>query len=232
MRFFYSNDIVGSKVHFSAEECQHLLKSMRVREGDTLHVLDGQGKTYTCMASDVSKRRVEAIIQSTQQHERDDCLLTIAIAPTKNAGRFETFVEKATELGVHAIIPLLSSRSEKPKIKQERLLRIAVSAIKQSGNPFLPEISELQSFEDLVKMDNHFEQKFIAHCNSADLPWLKNHMKTEGHQLVMIGPEGDFTLDEVQLAKRCGYKEISLGKRRLRTETAGIVVSTLYSLIN
>lgn len=232
MRFFYSNDIVGSKVHFSAEESQHLLKSMRVRAGDILHVLDGKGKIYTCIASDVTKRSVEATVQSTQQHERDHSLLTIAIAPTKNAGRFETFVEKATELGVHAIIPLLSNRSEKPKIKQERLLRIAVSAIKQSGNPFLPEISELQSFEDVMKMDNNFEHKFIAHCNTAGLPWLKDHMKQKGHQLVMIGPEGDFTLEEVELAKRCGCKEISLGKRRLRTETAGIVVSALYSLIN
>ena len=232
MRYFYSDDIVDAQVRFSAEECQHLLKSMRVREGDLLYVLDGKGNSYTCIASGVTKRHVEATVQSTQLHPKNDCLLTIAIAPTKNAGRFETFVEKATELGVHAIIPLLSSRSEKSKIKQERLLRIAISAIKQSGNPFLPEISGPQLLEDLVKMENNCGQKFIAHCNTTDLPLLKDRMRQGGHQLVLIGPEGDFTVQEVELAKDHGFEEISLGKRRLRTETAGIVVSALYSLLN
>ncbi len=232
MRFFYSDDIIDSKVHFSAEECQHLLKSMRVREGDILHVLDGKGNTYTCVASDVSKRSVQALVQSSQRHEKVHSLLTIAIAPTKNVSRFETFVEKATELGVDGIIPLVSRRSEKSKIKKERLHRIAVSAIKQSGNPFLPDISGPQSFEDLMKMENNFDQKFIAHCNTAGLPLLKDRMQHNGHHLVLIGPEGDFTMDEVELAKRTGCEEISLGKRRLRTETAGIVVSALYSLKN
>ncbi|MEN8116270.1 MAG: RsmE family RNA methyltransferase, partial [Bacteroidota bacterium] len=155
----------------------------------------------------------------------------IVIAPTKNIDRFEWFLEKCTEIGIDEITPILSEHSERKVIKPGRLEKIVVSAMKQSVKAYLPKLNELTSFNDLVKTSDA-PAKFIAHCNGGEKPHLKNNIEPGKNVLILIGPEGDFSPAEVELAKENGFKEISLGTSRLRTETAGVVACHIVNLIN
>lgn len=232
MRYFYSNQILDDRIDFEQEEAMHIIKSMRRRSGERIEVLDGLGHHYTCILQLEGRNNAWGQIVEKRQLASDRYQLHLALAPTKNQARFETFVEKATELGVHAITPVLSAKSEKPKIKADRLARITISAIKQSGNGYLPRVNPTVRFADFMDQVASKECKFIAHCHTSGLPHLGTLITPQTDGVVMIGPEGDFSLEEVLLAKEKGFTEISLGSRRLRTETAGILVSALYSIEN
>ena len=230
MRFFFAERIEGDEVFFDKAEVLHIRKSLRKKIGDTIHVLDGRGSKYQCRivedGSDFSARIDEVTFCPPSPYR-----LSIAIAITKQVQRFEWFVEKAVELGISEIIPLVSARTEKARLKVERLRRIAISACKQSGNPHLPSIVPPSTLEAVID-SFHSDSGYIAHCEKNDLPYLGDVVTPNEKSLVLIGPEGDFTREEIRKAVQSGLREISLGNLRLRTETAGIYVTSLFANIN
>ncbi|NND31456.1 MAG: RNA methyltransferase, partial [Saprospiraceae bacterium] len=157
--------------------------------------------------------------------------LHLAIAPPKNPSRFEWMVEKITELGIDAITPIVTGRSEKFRLKQDRLQKIAISALKQSGNSFLPTINKVTHFGEVIPLLTNYNNKFIAHCQTEGLPHLAGYSLGSHETVILIGPEGDFTLDEIDLAVKAGFTAVSLGNSRLRTETAGFYVTTLHNIL-
>jgi 16S rRNA (uracil1498-N3)-methyltransferase len=171
------------------------------------------------------------VIEKHENYHKMPYFLHIAIAPTKNIERLEWFLEKSTEIGISEITPLLCEHSERKIVKNDRLERVIISAAKQSVKAFFPKLNSLQEFNLLVtsKFDG---EKYIAHCNKQDLPLLKNVISLKGKSLILIGPEGDFSPKEVSFALENGFKEISLGTSRLRTETAGIVACDTVSILN
>ncbi|NND07993.1 MAG: 16S rRNA (uracil(1498)-N(3))-methyltransferase [Saprospiraceae bacterium] len=230
MRYFFAQRVQGDQVFFDKAEIMHISKSLRKSAGDKIHVLDGEGSKYLC-------RIVEDEKNLTVRIQQSECCaplpyqLTMAIGITKQTQRFEWFVEKAVELGVSKIIPMRTDRGEKMRLKVDRLQRIAVSACKQSGNPYLPKIDAPANLTTVLDQDDG-STGYIAHCEKSDLPYVGDLISAGGRSLVLIGPEGDFTQQEIQMALAAGMQEISLGTLRLRTETAGIYVTTLFANIN
>ncbi len=231
MQFFFANKIEGSTIYFDAAETVHLQKSLRKRAGDEVTVLDGEGNIYQCgLLKD--GRQIVADIRRQKHLPRDPARLHVAMAPTKNMSRFEWFVEKATELGISEITPLVTNRTERNKINKDRLRRIAISALKQSGSAWLPVLHELTPLAEFLKRDMVFDQKWIAHCLEGERRLLSRVLQPQLSTLLLIGPEGDFDLDEVKLVLENHFGEISLGRQRLRTETAGIFVTCLFNMVN
>jgi len=232
MNLFYREDISSSLIELDAEESRHCIKVLRLHTGNTIHVTDGKGNVAEAIIVDDSIRNcsVEIIGREKKTNERD-YHLSIAIAPVKNHDRIEWFVEKATEIGVDKIIPLICSHSERRTVKAERLKNISIAALKQSQKFLLPEISESVLFDEFVKVNNH-GQKFICTCEAEQSNHLKNLCKPKQIYTILIGPEGDFSPDEIKLALENNFTETSLGTTRLRTETAGIIICSLCSFIN
>ncbi len=224
MKRFYTTDIALPYCFLHEEEAAHCIKVLRGRVGDKVEILDGNGKCYAGEISDIGKKEVQITITDTllEVRERPN-LLAIAICPTKNPARLEWFIEKATEIGIDRIYPIISKRTEKQNIKKERLEQLIISAAKQSGQLHFPVLEELQSFDQLLKNTTGlYEQYMIAHCEDD-----KKHLKevyTKGkHALLLIGPEGDFTDEEVKKALQQAYLPVSLGNSILRVETAGLM---------
>jgi 16S rRNA (uracil1498-N3)-methyltransferase len=231
MQLFYIPDIAGDSVTLDETESKHAVKVLRMSEGVCVGIVDGKGGFYEAEISDAHSKRCRlAVLKVHKQERRKDYRLHIAIAPTKNIARFEWFLEKATEIGIDEITPLLTENSERKTVKYDRLEKILVSAMKQSQKAFLPKLNELASFNHFIQ-NNAAEGKFIAHCNEGQKPHLKNVMSRGKDTLILIGPEGDFSVDEVVAAKECGFGEISLGNERLRTETAGIFACHTVNLM-
>tara|TARA_B100000767_G_C19761145_1_gene535220 strand:+ start:1922 stop:2626 length:705 start_codon:yes stop_codon:yes gene_type:complete len=228
--FFHKTiDINNSKFNFSDEESRHLSKVLRKQPGSVVSVTDGKGIEVHVEIQNINSRKSTGIIKETFIHPFPKYKTHIAIAPTKNIVRLEWFLEKATEIGIHRITPILCQNSERKVIKNERLSKIIQSALKQSQQFHLPKIDELISFETFVQQQN---SGLIAHCNIGnkfDLVDLKPNNKTN---CVLIGPEGDFSLNEIAFAEKYNFKSISLGNQRLRTETAALVACHTLSLIN
>jgi 16S rRNA (uracil1498-N3)-methyltransferase len=221
MQLFYIQN-PESEIILSAEESKHSTKVLRKKEGDILNFTDGKGGFYKAKITiaDTRKCRLQ-IVSSEQKEKQHNYHLHIAIAPTKNMDRFEWFMEKATEIGIDEITPIICSRSERKIIKTERGNRILLSAMKQSLKHHLPKLNKAISLNDFIKQD--FEgAKYIAHCEDGEKNELKTVNKTEKY-LILIGPEGDFSPKEIELALQNQFKAVSLGTSRLRTETAGIV---------
>lgn len=232
MNLFFREDVSSSPIELDAEESRHCIKVLRLRKGDVIYLTDGKGNLAEAVIADDSIRSCSVEIQKREKKSTERKYhLTIAIAPTKNHDRFEWFVEKATEIGVDKIIPLICFRSERRTVKKERLKNIAIAALKQSQKFFLPEISEAVLFDDYVKTNN-VEQKFICTCGAETSSHLKNLCKPKQNYSVLIGPEGDFSPEEIKLALENNFIEASLGTTRLRTETAGIIACSLISFIN
>ena len=221
MQLFYL-DNPEKEIILTAEESKHATKVLRKKEGDILNFTDGNGGFYKAEITLADSRKCRLkIISSDQKGKQHNYHLHIAIAPTKNMDRFEWFLEKATEIGIDEITPIICSRSEKRVIKSERGNRILLSAMKQSLKYHLPKLNKAISLADFIKQD--FEgAKYIAHCEDGEKNELKIVSKTE-KTLILIGPEGDFSPKEIELALQNQFKEVSLGTSRLRTETAGIV---------
>jgi len=230
MYIFYSDDISESLVTLTEDEAKHCNKVLRKKEGDQIYITDGKGSLYLTEIIEISKKSVKARTLDQVEQQKEHSNLTIAIAPTKNMSRFEWFLEKATEIGIKGIIPILSDNSERKVIKAERCPKILLSAMKQSKNLFLPTLAPLTKVSSLIT-DNSYTDKYIAHCMEPE-HHLSHSYNEETNGIVLIGPEGDFTPNEIILAKENGWKEVSLGKSRLRTETAGIVACHIVSMLN
>lgn len=232
MQLFYIPGISENIVTLDPIESKHAVKVLRLSKGDQIQIVDGKGGFYNAEIVDDNPKNCRiSILDSIQDFGKKNFNLHIAIAPTKNIDRFEWFIEKATEIGINEITPIISEHSERKIIKPERLEKILVAAIKQSIKAYLPVLNEMTTFKDFVS-NSKSKYKFIAHCNEGEKIHLKNEIKKSEDVLILIGPEGDFSPEEVDLAKENGYNEISLGNSRLRTETAGVVACHIVNLIN
>lgn len=224
MQLFYNPKIneLTEDFSFDKEESKHIIKVLRKKDGDILYVTNGLGflfKTEITLASD-SKCTVK--ILSFEKKEAPKFHLHLAVAPTKMNDRYEWFLEKATEIGIQEITPIICDRSERKVINNERFDKIILSAMKQSNELYLPKLNEAISFKEFIKRKNEGAQ-LIAHCEETDKKTLKSVLKTNENVTLLIGPEGDFSEKEIALALDNNYNPVSLGNTRLRTETAAIV---------
>ena len=229
MYLFYTPDI-DTRLELPEEEAAHCLRVLRLSQGDKIMLTDGKG--YFCEAQITAasgKRCLVSILKKTFQEPLWRGHLHLAMAPTKNMDRTEWFAEKATEIGIDELSFLNCRFSERKVIKTERIEKIVVSAMKQSLKARKPQVNEMMPFDKFVRKDFPGD-KFIAHCYEGDKPTLKEVLSPENDALVLVGPEGDFSPEEVDLALSCGFRPISLGKSRLRTETAALVASHLMNL--
>ena len=213
------------------EESMHARKVLRLKSGTVIQLTDGLGKIYEARLTNTDGRNCEFSILKSEQVPSRNYKIHIAIAPTKNADRIEWFVEKAVELGIDKISFLQCKNSERKSINLERVEKKAISAMKQSGQAYLPEIVEIRSFKQFISESNE-AGKFIGFVDEQNPLLLKNLAKPSTSCLVLIGPEGDFSPEEMQTALQKGFVKVSLGANRLRTETAGIAACHILNLVN
>jgi len=233
MQLFYNPDITETTESFSfdKEESKHIIKVLRKKDTDILFVTNGFGllfKTEITLASD-SKCTVQII--SIEKSETPKYKLHLAVAPTKMNDRYEWFLEKATEIGIDEITPIICDRSERKVINKERFEKILLTAMKQSNVLFLPKLNDAITFKEFVKLENDGLQ-LIAHCEETDKKSLKSILKPNENITILIGPEGDFSEKEISLALDNNYNPVSIGNTRLRTETAAIVACHSVVFIN
>ena len=232
MQLFYVPAITGAEVVLDETESKHAVRVLRLQNGHRVQIVDGEGGFFEAEIVDANPKKCKlSIVDSQTNFGKKDFYLHIAIAPTKNNDRFEWFLEKATEIGIDEITPLLTSHSERKTVNPERLEKILVSAMKQSLKAYLPKLNVLTPFKDLI-VDNNNESKFIAYCDDIHKTHLKELSVKGKNTLILIGPEGDFSPEEIQLANENGFSVVSLGPARLRTETAGIVACHIVNLAN
>ena len=221
MQLFYL-DNPQKEITLTAEESKHAIKVLRKKEGDILRFTDGKGNLFiTKIAIADNRKTCVRIVNSEQRTKQHNYHLHIAIAPTKNMDRFEWFLEKATEIGIDEITPIICNRSERKVLKIKRCNRIMLSAMKQSLKFHLPKLNEAIALKDFLKQD-FTGNKYIAHCEKTKKVALKDAELKE-NTLILIGPEGDFSVSEIEMALKNQFKAVSLGTSRLRTETAGVV---------
>ena len=233
MQIFYAPNIKGTSYTLPEDEARHCLRVLRMRVGDEVELVDGKGNLFTGrIANPDLKECTLEIVRKASNFGMRHFYLHIAIAPTKNADRFEWFAEKATEIGVDAITPLICERSERKTVNFERLERIVISAMKQSEKAYLPTLHPATSIKELITNTPADFVKLIAHCNEKGIPHLKTMVNPGDRVLILIGPEGDFSPKEVDFALLNGFRAISLGNSRLRTETAGIVACHAVNMLN
>jgi 16S rRNA (uracil1498-N3)-methyltransferase len=235
MILFYCHHIENDLASFDEVEMRHCIQVLRKRVGDEIMFADGKGSYYQGIIQSSNKKGFTATIIAKEERKNHlSSNLHLGIAPTKNIDRFEWFLEKATEFGISEITPLLCSNSERKQIRPDRLEKILLSAMKQSLHAHLPKLHAMRSFEDFVKMaeTDPNQQRFIAHCQESNLPHLFNNYTKGGNVLIAIGPEGDFSKEEISLALENNFHAISLGTSRLRTETAGIAAVHIVNLKN
>lgn len=228
MNWFYSRQIQDNLVTIEGPEAQHASKVLRLKTESKIAVIDGEGTYYECSILSIEKQKIIAqIITKKEDYKQRDFSIHVAIAPTKNISRFEWFLEKATELGIDEISPVITKNSERKHIRQDRLEKILIAATKQSQKAKVPILNPIQALDDFFKSVGH-QEKYMAFCNN-DNPHLVRQIETGRDVLILIGPEGDFNENEIEFALKDGYIPIGLGKERLRTETAGLIaVSTIH----
>lgn len=228
---FFAPDIL-SNPELPFEEGQHCIKVLRKKVGDEIFLTDGKGYFYNAEIIQANpKHCIVNITKTIQQRKGWGFNLQIAFAPTKNIDRIEWFAEKSTEIGIDCFTPILCQHSERKEIKTQRIEKILVSAMKQSQKALLPQLDEILPFSEFVKQDFN-GQKFIAHCYPQEKSLLKEIYQQGENVLILIGPEGDFSEKEVDEAIRNGFKPISLGEARLRTETAALVACHTIHVLN
>lgn len=234
--FFYISDYDSSKKEIGLDEdtSRHIIQVLRMKKGELLNLTDGKGNIFTTSIADDHKKHCTVQVQDTRHKEREFRKISIALSLLKNANRFEWFLEKATEIGVNEIIPLICERTEKEKFRDDRLQSILVSAMLQSQQCWLPVLHKPIAFKLLLRQEEvvNTSQKFIAHCiekekrNLADL--INDSLPS---QIILIGPEGDFTTEEIEFAVANHFDAVALGDTRLRAETAAMVAATLLRLV-
>jgi 16S rRNA (uracil1498-N3)-methyltransferase len=233
MQVFYSPAFSPDNPFLPEEESRHCVKVLRKNAGDTVQITDGRGNLFTAALVVPDARQCELRILDTRENfGRRNYRIHLAVAPTKNADRTEWLVEKCVEIGVDRISFLACERSERKVFKTDRVERIAVSAMKQSLKAYLPEIDEMQPYRTFVTRE-HTGEKFIAHlAEEGPRDLLVQAAPKNATYCILIGPEGDFTAEEVRLAIDYGFQPVSLGDSRLRTETAGLVACHIMHVIN
>jgi 16S rRNA (uracil1498-N3)-methyltransferase len=224
MHLFYTPDIAPSHPQYflNEEESKHAIRVLRLEVGSEVQLIDGKGGLYTAAIKDAHpKRTILQITNVVTGYQKRNHYLHIAIAPTKNLDRLEWFLEKATEIGIDEISLIICQRSERKEAKTERLNKIITSAIKQSLKAYHPVLNEPIALNKFLAQS--FDgQKFIAHCEDSEKTTLSAEIEKQGKYLILIGPEGDFSPAETDAALHNGYKAITLGESRLRTETAAL----------
>ncbi|HRI23479.1 MAG TPA: 16S rRNA (uracil(1498)-N(3))-methyltransferase [Ferruginibacter sp.] len=231
--FFYKEDIQASLASIVLDEdtSKHIVQVLRMQNGEPLQLTNGRGDLFTCEITDNNRKRCSVKILQTSNLKGQSSKITIAISLIKNSSRFEWFLEKATELGVSEIVPLICERTEKTAFKAERMKSILVSAMLQSQQCWLPVLHEPTKFNALVHSSAQ-QQKFIAHCmDDAKRSLTDLNNESLSSKVILIGPEGDFTPGEIELALQNNFSGVSLGETRLRTETAGIAAAALFRLV-
>ncbi|MGB1268601.1 MAG: 16S rRNA (uracil(1498)-N(3))-methyltransferase [Flavobacteriaceae bacterium] len=233
MQLFYSPNINSElqQFTFSKEESKHIVRVLRKKEGDSLAITNGKGHLYHVVVTLADQKNCIVQINSFEQIQHHNYKLHIAIAPTKMNDRMEWFLEKATEIGIDEITPIFCDNSERKVIKKERFEKIIQSAMKQSLQMQLPKLNNAISFKEFISK-THDGQLFIAHCEDQDKKTLQKEVKPLQNYTVLIGPEGDFSAKEIELALTHNFTPVSLGNTRLRTETAGIVACHTIALLN
>lgn len=230
---FYAPDIEQT-LSLPESDSQHCVRVLRRRPGDIIEVIDGRGNAFTCRLVDAhSKHASVEIVEKRNQPLPWSYNITIAVAPTKLMDRMEWMVEKLVELGVNRIVPLLCDHSERKEIKTERLEKIAVSAMKQSLKATMPIIDPMTSIKEFVASVGSDSAKFVAYCDkSIDRVLLSRSCEQNRDTIVLIGPEGDFSPSEIKMLLANGFKPVSLGDCRLRTETAAVNACDTIHIVN
>ena len=235
MNLFYAPDIAQT-LTLPEEESQHCAKVLRMKAGERIHIIDGVGGLYEAQITEAHPKRTQVEILNVQiEYGRRPFRLHLAVAPTKNIDRFEWFVEKATEIGFDELTPLCCRYSERKVIKPERIEKILVSAAKQSLKAYVPRLNPMTTFKEFINNSSSLisnSSLFIAHCYDQPKKHLLHACPTASDVVVMVGPEGDFSEEEVELALRSSFQAITLGESRLRTETAGVVACHLVTVAN
>ncbi len=233
MQLFYNPSLDNSfkQFFFPAEESKHILKVLRKKEGDILHITNGKGYLFKAEILIADLRKCKAQIISAEKSIPKRYNLHLAVAPTKMNDRYEWFLEKVTEIGVDEITPIICEHSERKVIKLDRMERVLQSAMKQSLQTHLPKLNSPISYKDFMRQEMD-GLKFIAHCAEGEKMELKRRVAADKDLVILIGPEGDFSKTEIDLAYTKGFVPVSLGNNRLRTETAAIVACTTVSIIN
>jgi len=230
MELFYSTSILNDHFLLEGEEAHHLLKVLRHQEGDTVMITDGLGSIYTTKIIDANPKKCSLkILQQDKKDTEKNYSLHIAIAPTKNIDRLEWFLEKATEIGIDEVSPMICQHSERRIVKNERLQKVLISAMKQSLKSFLPVLHPLKTFPDLIK-ECRAEQRYICTMDAQDS--LINRYDPLEKTIILIGPEGDFSKEEIAMALKHGFVPVSLGNSRLRTETAAVLACATLAVAN
>jgi 16S rRNA (uracil1498-N3)-methyltransferase len=232
MHVFYTPDIISINYTLNEEESKHCSRVLRLVAGDVVHLIDGRGGLYEAQITEANKKHVQlTVIQHQQEYGKRNHHLHIAIAPTKNIDRLEWFLEKATEIGIDEITPIICDRSERKIVKEERLEKVITSAVKQSLTAYHPILNPTISFADFIKQNNN-SHKFIAHCMDGERPYINEISDKHQSYLILIGPEGDFTPSELSSALQNEFKPVTLGNTRLRTETAALAACFEVNYIN
>ena len=233
MQLFYCPDINPNQIYtLGKEESQHCVKVLRLKENDTLYLTDGLGNLYKAEIVEAMPRSCSVkIIETQAEYSKRDYYLHVAIAPTKNIARIEWFLEKATEMGIDEITPIICDHSEREIVKNERLEKIIVSAMKQSLKAYLPKLNEAIPIKQLI-LNAKEENKLICYCQDDDRKKIQDIYKPKESVLIIIGPEGDFSEKEVKEALNNNFQKITLGKERLRTETAGLYAVQSIHFLN
>ena len=234
MNLFYCPDISDSTGHLSPDESAHCIKVLRHRKGDFIQVTDGKGSV--CEARIVSDNPRSCTFQITRRNPFDfphPCTIHIAIAPTKNMERFEWFLEKSVELGTDTITPLICRRSERKTVNRDRLHKLIISSVKQSFVPFMPVMNDPEDFNTFLEGTARTSaMKYIGHCGNTERLWIRDTYVRGSDTILLIGPEGDFTPEEIEMAVRYDFIPVKLSDSRLRTETAGVVACHTIHLLN
>lgn len=232
MQLFYVRNIDSELITLDEEESKHAIKVLRKTVGDVLNIIDGEGGMYSATIIDPSHRRCSLTINKTiVGYEKLPYNLHIAIAPTKNIDRTEWFMEKATEIGIATFTMLRTEHSERKAVNEERLEKVIVSAMKQSIKAYKPTLNTMTSFLDFIKQDFSDTECYIAHCSTNfERKHLNEYLSKNENIVILIGPEGDFSDNEIEIAINKGFKSISLGTSRLRTETAALYATTAVAL--
>lgn len=232
MEVFYQPEILAGKHELSLEESKHCIKVLRHEKGDIIYIADGRGTLYEVRIEDPNPKKCTFQLIRHTRNPHKTFNLNIAIAPTKSIDRLEWFVEKAVELGIDSICFYFSRYSERKKLNMERITKKAIVAMKQSEQFILPKLKLFNSFNDCLTGIPKSNQHFIAHVDKDNPVHLMDIAEKDKHYTVFIGPEGDFSEEELIHAFEAGYTKVSLGKNRLRTETAGLAACHILNLIN
>jgi len=232
MHLFYTPDIVTDTYTLNEEESKHCIKVLRLQAGCIVTLVDGRGGFYQAQIIDPHPKKTTLRILTTQlSYGKRNHYLHIAVAPTKNMERIEWFLEKATEIGIDEISLIICDRSERKEVKSDRLNKVITSAVKQSLKAYHPQLNETSSFKNFLKKKLP-SQKFIAHCLNVEKKTLKNCLHNQSDYVILIGPEGDFSPNEIALATEANFIPVTLGNARLRTETAALEACFEINFLN